>query len=383
MLYDHSSEAETSMKSDGVLQVFPSTEIGFGFGAKTARLLSSIHINGNFTTYKDIPKISLFDSGSDTSAYKLSGYAQLTQTLGPVVLTAGVRGDYLSMIFDRYSFSPRFSLSMYMSESTKLNASLGHYAQSPSYIWMMANSYNRGLTFMGVDQGVLGIEHHLWEDVTVTLEGYMKRYDHYPVSLTRPYMVMVNTGAEIESIEDAYTSFGLDYLQSTGTGESQGIELFIQKKVSQSPIYGRLSITYSKTQFEALDGIMRPSSFDQRWKMTVSGGYAFNENWEFNAAFHLATGRPYTPFNGDTGNAAFYRDPAMYNIARVKTNHSLDIRISRRWVTGSVVINAFADIQNVYNRKPEEPPEWNLSTMSKVALQTLGIVPSIGISVEF
>ena len=84
-------------------------------------------------------------------------------------------------------------------------------------------------------------------------------------------------------------------------GEAMSVELFIQKKVSQSPIYGRLSLTYSETQFVALDGISRPSSFDQRWKMTVSGGYAFNENWEFNAAFHLATGRPYTPFNGDTG----------------------------------------------------------------------------------
>jgi hypothetical protein len=335
------------------------------------------------TSFKDDKPIPVFNSGTDTSGYKVSGYTQVSQTFGPMNITVGIRGDYLSMIFDRYAFSPRISLSIYMSELTKLNASIGRYVQSPSYIWMMANSYNRGLTYMGADQGVLGIEHHLWEDVTVTLEGYLKRYDHYPVSLTLPYMVMVNSGAQIESLDDTYTSFGLDYMQSSGTGESQGIELFIQKKVSQSPIYGRLSITYSQTQFEALDGVMRPSSFDQRWKMTVSGGYAINENWEFNAAFHLATGRPYTPFGPEAGVEAFYRASATYNTARVGTNHSLDIRISRRWVTGSLVINTFADIQNVYNRKPEEPPQWNLTTMRPEATPTLGIVPSIGVSVEF
>lgn len=247
----------------------------------------------------------------------------------------------------------------------------------------MANRYNKGLTYMGMNQEVLGIEHHLREDLLVTIEGYVKRYDHYPVSLTRPYIVMVNSGAEIESLEDAYTSFGFDYLQSSGTGESRGVELFIQKKVSQSPIYGRLSLTYSETQFMALDGIIRPSSFDQRWRMNVSGGYALDELWEFNTAFHLATGRPYTPFGTEPGVAAFHRSPETYNTARVSTNHSLDFRISRRWVAGSVVITTFFDIQNVYNRKPEEPPQWNLTTMRPEVTPTLGIVPSIGVSVEF
>ena len=342
---------------------------------------SNIHISAFRTMYNDT--ISSRDIPSDTSRYKFSSYMQISQTFGFIVLTAGIRSDYFSMIDEPFAVAPRFSISARILPDTKLNTSFGRYYQSPSYIWLMGNSFNQTLIYMGMNQYVLGVEHYIRSDLSVSLEGYVKQYDHYPVSLTRPYIVMVNADPAIESIEDAYTSFGLDYMQSSGTGESRGVELFLLKRISDTPLYGRMSITYSDTRFTALDGISRPSSFDQRWKMTVSGGYALNEKWEFNATFHLATGRPYTPFGIKNGVPYFYVSRDTYNSARVGTNHGLDLRVSRRWVVGSIVINTFVDIQNVYNRKPEEPPQWNLSTMLPETTPTLGIVPSIGVAVEF
>jgi len=77
------------------------------------------------------------------------------------------------------------------------------------------------------------------------------------------------------------------------------------------------------------------------------------------------------------------RYPNEYNAARVGLNHSLDIRVNRKWVTESMVINAYVDIQNVYNKKPSEPPYWQQQEKRVVEQDLLGIVPSIGISVEF
>ena len=378
-LSNSSYEGETSFKADVLVQVFSSTEVRAGMGVRTARLTGSLHTGLMATGYSEDPRLPPMNVASDTSGYKLSGYAQISQTIGPVVFTAGIREDYFSMIYERSAFAPRFSLSLFLLPETRINLSAGRYFQSPSYIWIMANSFNRGLTYIGMNQYVASLEHSIRNDLIITLEGFLKNYDHYPISLTRPYIVMVNTGTEIKQFAEAYESFGLDYLESSGTGFSRGVELFVHKKVSDFPLYGRLSVTYSETRFTALDGVSRPSNYDQRWKLAVSGGYAFDENWEMNTSFRFTTGRPYTPF----GAEGWVRSRDAYNTARTNVNHFLDLRISRRWVTGSFVINAFVDIQNVYNRQPYEPPEWNQSENRVADPPELGIVPSIGVSVEF
>jgi hypothetical protein len=378
-LENNSIERETLGKADAVIELFKDTELSAGLGAESAMLSSRFLTTVYGTGFTKDTVFFPVDLSAELSGYKYSWYAQISQTLGPVVVTGGIRGDRLSMIHQNWVISPRFSTSIHVLPATTINASIGRYNQSPSYIWLIANPYNRALTNIGMNQYVLGVEHYLKEDLSINLEGYIKKYDHYPVSLTRPYVVMVNTGAEVDQFGDAYTSLGLDYLESSGTGISQGVELFVQKKVSETPLYYRMSVTYSKTEFVALDGISRPSNFDQRWKVSITAGYAFDEKWEFNTSFRLATGRPYTPYK-PTG---FARSRDDYNTARVGTNHALDARVNRRWIWGSVIINTFIDIQNLYNKKPEEPPEWDLAAGKPKVTETIGIVPTIGIAVEF
>jgi len=378
-LENTSTERETSLKADAVIELFHGTELSFGLGAKYAnissRFLTTVYITG-FT--KDTVLFPV-DLSPQADGNKYSWYTQVSQTIGPIVVTGGLRGNRLSIIHQSWVVAPRFSASIQVLPTTIINGSMGRYYQAPSYIWLLANPYNRGLENIGMNQYVVGIEHYLTEEVTINLEGYYKKYDHYPVSLTRPYIVMVNTGAEIEQFAEAYASLGLDYLESSGTGFSKGVELFIQKKVSQSPLYYRMSVTYSKTEFTALDGVSRPSNFDQRWKTSLTAGYALDEKWEFNSSFHLATGRPYTPFK-PTG---FARSRDDYNTARVGTNHSLDVRVNRRWLWSWVVINTFLDIENIYNKKPQEPPEWDLAAGKPKDAQTIGILPTIGVAIEF
>jgi len=259
-----------------------------------------------------------------------------------------------------------------------LTFSAGRFYQSPSYIWITGNPYNRALTYLAANHYVAGIEHYFQSDIKMSIEGYVKNYDHYPLSLTQPFMVMVNTSPELQSINEAYESFGLDYLESSGTGQARGIEFFLQKQFSETPLYGRISISLSEAMFTALDGISRPSSSDQRWKVNLSSGYIYSENWEFNATFHYATGRPYTPFTN-----GWDRLSSNYNTVRTDANHSLDVRVNRRWVMTSWVLNVYIDIQNLYNRKPSEPPNWDQQKNQVAEQDLLGIVPTIGIRAEF
>jgi len=156
------------------------------------------------------------------------------------------------------------------------------------------------------------------------------------------------------------------------------VELFLQKKLSEIPCYGIVSVSYNISRFRALDGILRPNSFDQRWIINLGGGYIFNEKWEFATKFRLATGRPYTPYNPDGTQLI-----SAYNSARIPINHSLDIRIDRRWTFAKWMLVTYIDIQNIYNRKAEDVPSYNERTGQIEKNQSIGILPSIGVSAEF
>ncbi len=94
-------------------------------------------------------------------------------------------------------------------------------------------------------------------------------------------------------------SFGLDPLNSDGTGLTRGFEVSIQKKLTDTPYYGILSLTYSEANFTALDDVERIGSYDQTWIFNISGGYKFSEEWETSLKFRYSTGKPYTPYNSD------------------------------------------------------------------------------------
>ncbi|MCX6142219.1 MAG: TonB-dependent receptor, partial [Ignavibacteriales bacterium] len=213
----------------------------------------------------------------------------------------------------------------------------------------------------------------------VSVEAYYKGYFDYPASVTRPYLVLANTGAGYGGSEDGFASFGLDPLVSAGSGRARGVELLIQKKLSEVPCYGTLSVSYSMSDFKALDDVERPSSFDQRWIINVGGGYVFNDKWEISSKFRYATGRPYTPFDANG-----FQNPALYNADRIGANHSLDARVDRRWAFPSWTLVTYIDVQNVYNRKPVSIPQYNERLgRAEENVASIGILPSIGVSAEF
>ncbi len=370
-----SSEYETSLSADIVYQISSSTEISGGIQGKLVQFKADMFLPPFRTSFGELLSV---DAQYDTLATKLGAFAQISQRLGRLRATLGGRIDYFNLIAHPVAVSPRLSLTYALTEITNLNASIGRYHQSPSYIWLVSFPENRNLEFIAADQIVLGIDHLLREDIKISLEGYVKRYSDYPASVTRPYLVMANTGAGYGGADEGFASFGVDPLVSEGKGTARGAELFIQKKASSIPHYALLSVSYSESDFTPLNGVTRPGNFDQRWIVNLGGGYRFDERWEANVKFRLATGRPYTPYNADGT-----QDAALYNTARVVTNHSLDVRVDRRFAFRSWTLIAYLDIQNIYNRKPVDVPRYNYATGEIETTASIGILPSIGISAEF
>jgi hypothetical protein len=237
---------------------------------------------------------------------------------------------------------------------------------------------NRKLGFIVATQYIVGVDHIIRSDTRISIEAFVKDYSNYPASLLRPYLVLANAGAGYGGTDDGFASFGLDPLVSKGSGQASGLEFLAQKKLSEIPCYGTISLSYTMSSFEALDGISRPSNWDQRWIINVGGGYVLNGNWEFSTKFRYLTGRPYTPYNSDGT-----QDHSRYNSVRILPNHSLDVRVDRKWFFESWTLVTYIDIQNIYNRKPIDVPRYDERTKQTKQVGAIGILPSVGISAEF
>jgi hypothetical protein len=372
---NNSLERETLLTANLLYKPARRTELTLGGQVRAVLFESTVKLPPFTTPFGQQLDV---DAMLDTTAIKSAAWLQAVQKFGPWTLTAGGRFDHFNLIEQGNAFSPRASVEYDWGLLTKISASVGRYYQAPAYIWLVANPDNRRLQQIQVDQYILGAQHLIKDDVKISLEGYYKQYSRYPVSTLQPWLVMVNTGAGFGGSEEGFASFGLDPLVSKGTGWARGIELFLQKRTARVPHYALLSISYNEAKFRGLDGILRPSSFDQRWIVNFGGGYIPNGRWEFSAKFRLATGRPYTPYNAD-----YSKSGEAYNSARIDVNHSLDVRADRRWNLGGMQLITYIDIQNIYNRPYRDVPRWNAYKQELDESASIGILPSIGISAEF
>lgn len=372
-----SIEEENNLRTDLVYQFSTKTELNVGATVKLIEFDADILFPTFITTFGDsLPITSLTES---ENFLKLGSYINFNfRPFSRLSTNLGLRLDYFDALNTNTYLSPRFSASFMITENTNINISTGFYYQSPSYIWLIADEKNRSLKNVRVNQYVAGFDHRLNEDALLKIEGFYKDYSDYPTSTIRPYLVLANTGAGFAGSDDNYSSFGLEPLVSSGSGNTYGAELSLQKKLSQTPYYGILSLTYSKSFFTALDGIERPGSYDQNWIFNLSGGYKLDEHWEISIKFRFASGKPFTPFNSNgTQNIS------DYNSRRMKSAHSLDLRVDRRWFFTGWTLITYIDVQNVYNQNNTSGIRWDYREQKVDESSSIGILPSIGISAEF
>jgi outer membrane receptor protein involved in Fe transport len=334
----------------------------------------------------EVDPVNIIDENAD----KFAGYAELDWVISPrISVNAGIRFDYFAFIDNPSYFSPRLSLKYKPFEKHTFRASGGIYYQSPSYVWTV-NSFNRQLKALENQMLILGWDFLIQNDLRLSVEGYHKDYSSLPTG-TIPgitdYLVLTNTGTSFGGNEDDFQSFGYFNLVSTAYGRAYGIDMLLQKKFSEIPCYGQVSLTYGKSDYTAGNGITYPGIFDQRFIFNLSGGYKFNKNWEISTKFRLFTGVPYTPVYRPSQNpiqpGSIQALPEEYLSARLDAAHHLDFRVDRFFYLGNWTLILFLDIQNIYNYKLPQRPRYDFYQDEVTTSSEIGILPSIGFSAEF
>ena len=330
--------------------------------------------------------------------WKMGGFLHVSlQPIRTLEIFAGVRYDYLDFT-GASSASPRFGLSYHFSEVLSLNFSAGRYFQPPFNHYLNSERGTpRKLKNYYADQAVIGLEYFLAADTRLTLEVFNKEYDD-----------MVTF--EMLTGSDGRDSLNIYNTINGGSGRSNGIELFIQKKYSKN-WYGSLSWSHSIAEgVDPRSDKYYPWIYDYGDVVNIIGGYKiryadydwyreFKENvwarsfswlpfmpsdeFEISFKFRYMGGRPFTPKTYDHTVRDWYVESSKpWNTARYESYLRLDLMLQQRFYFKRVNMVVFWDFLNVFNT--DNPWEYiYLADGTKEMYWQYKTMPVGGIILEF
>ncbi len=407
LLYDYNSEEiENKLRVESTKRMNGwDWNIGAGFEhvKYTNSTFNERVINGEVT-------IIDFDSEFTMQKYSLFTHVSKSVLNERLSLSLGLRTDANSYSDEMSNFldqlSPRFSASYQFTEKFSASFNLGRYYQLPAYTVMgyrdndgnLVNKEN-GITYIQSDHIVGGIQYNPTKYSKITVEGFYKKYDDYPF-LTNDSISLANLGGDFGVI-------GNEPATSTSVGRSYGLEFFLQQKLSSS-VYGLISYTFVRSEFKDKNDEYVASSWDNRHVLNITAGKKLRKNWEIGAKFRFLGGSPYTPYdieqsskkeNWDVTQSGI-NDWDLLNTERNGNSHGLDLRVDKRWFFKKWALNAYLDIQNIYNFQTETKPYLDVvrdengnpiedpndpdSYLTQEIENTVGtVLPSIGLMIEF
>src|SRR5262249_9665650 len=276
------------------------------------------------SAYSLQPGVDPFSLEDRFTAWQSGAYAQVTGDLTPRLnFTAGGRFDRYQYI-DASRFSPRLAATLNVTSRFALKGSTGVYYQEPAFQFLAVFPENRALAPFRADHYVGGVTYSLDDGLMLGVEAYRKNYRDYPVSTEYPSLSLANLGDTFNVLESLFP------LASAGFGRSQGLELNLTKK-DDGRWYGQANLSMSETRHAALDGVLRPGSFDYPFVFNVSGGRRWSPKWESSLKVSFLSGRPYTPFDvaESTRQRRGIYDLARVNAVRAPAYFRIDARVDR------------------------------------------------------
>lgn len=261
-------------------------------------------------------------------------------------------------------FSPRLSASYQLQDNLFWNANAGVYYQKPPYT-VLGFQNNEGtfvnqendVRFIRATHLISGLEWQFPEkNRKFSAEVFYKKYAYYPSSV-RNGIALANLGADFGVI-------GNEPVNSDADGRAYGLELLAQQRLYKG-FYGIAALTLVRSEFTNPDTDYLPSSWDNRFIVSLTAGQRLPKDWELGARWRFLGGTPYTPYdfqasslrsNWDLFNRGIF-DYSRINGQRLNSFHQLDLRVDKKYFFDKWNLNWYVDIQNAYNFQAEQQAE--------------------------
>lgn len=355
-----SQETTLKYKSKEISHRFTSEYIHeFGFGTLRGGILGmqrrSEYDVFNYYFGSDGPVVADFNSTVDYWLY--GGDLQFSV---PIVanrwnISVGARIDgatYADQLNNPFNqISPRVATSIDLTAKLSINGSAGIYYQLPSDVTLafkvqdtLAN--RNTVRYIRSNQYVLGAAYILPWYAVFKAELFRKDYSHYPFN-TRDNISQANEGGQ-------FGVAGNSPIVSTGTGVAEGFEMMYHQDFYKG-WFGKLSYTYSRSEFADLNNRVIPSTWDTRHITNLLAGKRFSKNRQLGLNLRYQSAPPYTPFDLTTSslvtvwniNREGVRDYSQLNSLRGKPTIFIDLRADKTWDLPWGKFTFYIDLENL------------------------------------
>ena len=246
-------------------------------------------------------------------------------------------------------WSPRISLSYFLSPKWSLNANWGIFYQLPPYTTMGYRENdqltNLDLSYIRNNQSVFGIAWSTSTSARLSIEGYYKDYSGYPFLLIE--------GISLANLGGDFGVVGNGPAVSTNEGRAYGVEILYQQRLYKG-FYGIASYTFGKSEFRNIAGVYLPSAWDARHIANLTIGKRLGRDWEIGVKYRYQSGLPLTPFENDANLVEKWdrNNRALPDYTRLNTLRNpgfgfLDMRIDKKWFFKKWDLNFYLDLQNI------------------------------------
>jgi TonB family protein len=242
-----------------------------------------------------------------------------------------------------------------------LKASAGVYHQPPRFVLPLP-----GLDAMPLRYGLLrsyqaslGAEVPFEHRLGVTVEGFFNYLDPTVFDLAINSEDL-GTGANGSLFPDTTiptpteVQEALDRLIEPQRGRAYGLELLVRRQ-AKSGLFGWISYTLSRAE-RLREGAWVPYDFDRTHLLNLVGGLPLPRNWDLGLRAQFDSGKPATTTYG-------------YNAARTAGYLRFDLRVDKRAVWKSWLLDFYVDITNVALLPEEVTP----GTTIRYVLPTAGV----------
>lgn len=290
-------------------------------------------------------------------------YLETNVTIDSWRIVVGSRVDYYREI-DKFSYDPRASFHLSLTDTTTLKGGLGVFSQPPQYLESSPDLGNPKLDPMRTIHSSIGVEQKIAEGFTVALDGFYKHlYDNI-----------------------VGTEFGdAPFFINSGQGRIYGAE-FLLRIEPRGRFFGFLSYTLERSERKDPDASSwRLFDFDQPHILTATFVYRLGRGWEAGATMRLVSGNPDTPIVGASENVIDDQFSPLFgklNSSRSPTFHRLDLRVAKQWTFRHWKLSLYLDVQNVYNADNPEGYTYDYEYRKREPVRGLPILPILGIKGE-
>jgi TonB family protein len=288
-----------------------------------------------------------------------------------LLVLPGLRFDYLALSKDSV-FQPRITSRWSVTDKVTLKGGIGLFAQDPTPDEVDPSFGNPALKSEKALHYSAGIEFKPRPYVTLDATGFYK--DIYNL-VSRTDRTVTDANGQPHAL----------LYDNGGKGRAIGLELVARHDFTNN-FSGWLAYTLSRaTRQDSGTTTWRLFDYDQTHILTVLGSYQLPRNWQIGGRFRLVSGNPITPVTGavySASNDRYYPTYGNVNTARLPLFHQLDVRVDKRWIYQTWILNVYLDVQNVYNRPNTEDFDYNFNFRQSNPQQGLPILPILGIRGE-